>query len=303
MPTWVTPRTWTGHSDHSDSGHGDVAGEIVTSPQFNEQIRDNLTVLKTPFDNSGKVAEISTTYFASVDGTSLTDVAKVGSANTFTTGNTNFNAGSGTRLVAPVGTDRFDGSAGNKTAGSLWVEGADLHWVDASKNEWAFTGTSNGSPGGGALPGSIWAHSSGNGLHYIDASGVDRIVTGTAGHSDAGAVAGSLWVQGSYLYFVPASPNAYQCHLDTHANAGHVNSHSNVAHNDVHSNVAHSDIAHGDAHQDSAHGDVNFTPSHTNTAHSDVAHTDSHTDVPHTNSHANAGHADSHNDKPTSLGT
>lgn len=86
---WSTPRTWN-------------ANEVVTASHMNAQIRDNLTILKVAVNDSGLINAITTAYFASVDGTAITGVAKLASANTFTGTNT-FTTDA--RLVIPVGTD------------------------------------------------------------------------------------------------------------------------------------------------------------------------------------------------------
>lgn len=91
---WTAPRTW-------------VAGELVTEAHLNEQLRDNQLLLKTSLDSNGKITAISSSYFASLDGTNLTGVAKTGSANTFSSGVQNFNGGASTRVVLPVGSDKW----------------------------------------------------------------------------------------------------------------------------------------------------------------------------------------------------
>jgi hypothetical protein len=90
---WTSPRTW-------------VAGELVTEANLNEQLRDNQNVLKTSIDANGKIVALSSTYFASLDGTNLTNVAKTASANSWTSGKQNFNAGTA-KVVLPVGADKW----------------------------------------------------------------------------------------------------------------------------------------------------------------------------------------------------
>lgn len=103
---WTTPRTW-------------VFAELVTESHLNTHVRDNLNILKTSIDDNGKIRAISSTYFASLDGSALTGLtesqiadgsilARVAAAETIT-GAWTFQAktvfsGSG-RLVVPVGTD------------------------------------------------------------------------------------------------------------------------------------------------------------------------------------------------------
>lgn len=91
---WHSPKTW-------------VAGELVKEGDLNEQIRDNMLVLKTAINDSGKIVAISATYFASLDGTNLTGLAKLAAGNTFSAGVQDFNGGSTTRFIAPVGSDKW----------------------------------------------------------------------------------------------------------------------------------------------------------------------------------------------------
>jgi hypothetical protein len=80
--------------------------QLVTASDLNEQLRDNLLVLVTPIEvASGKILDISSSTFASLDGTALTGIAKTGSANTLSAKN-DFNSGSG-RVVLPVGADKW----------------------------------------------------------------------------------------------------------------------------------------------------------------------------------------------------
>lgn len=91
---WTTPRTWT-------------IGQLVSATDLNEQIRDNLNHLKLAVDNNGKIPDISFTYFADLSGLNLTGIVKLAANNDFTAGKNNFNAGAGTRLVVPVGADKW----------------------------------------------------------------------------------------------------------------------------------------------------------------------------------------------------
>ena len=91
---WTTPKTWT-------------IGELVAAAGLNEQLRDNLNVLKLAVNDSGKIHALSSTYLADLSGANLTGVLKTGAANNFTAGVQNFNGGSGTRFVLPVGADKW----------------------------------------------------------------------------------------------------------------------------------------------------------------------------------------------------
>lgn len=277
---WTSPRTWS--------------VEAPTAAQFNEQIRDNLTVLKTSIGDDGRFLGLTSAYLADLSGVNLTgDFSKPGQANTFTAGRTRLIGTA--RLVVPVGTDKFDGASGNKTPGSMWVEGNYLHWVDSDSpgNEWRYLGASLGAPGGGALAGSVWVE--GNDIHYIDASAVERKVVyiGPTKHGDASAIPASLWVESNYIGWIVEGGSAeYEGHQDQAAQSHQDNPHYDAGHADSHTDN-HSDDAHQDDHTD-GHADTHAD--HQDYGHADVHadnHYDTHTDVAYSDSHS-----DSHSDSP-----
>jgi len=90
---WTTPRNW-------------LAGELVTETQLNEQIRDNLNVLKTPINDSGKIIALSSSYVADLDAGELTGIPLLASDNVWTGENDYDNGGTG-RVVLPVGADQW----------------------------------------------------------------------------------------------------------------------------------------------------------------------------------------------------
>ena len=289
---WTAPRTW-------------VASEVTTAALFNTHLRDNMLILGTAIGADGRLVALSASYLASLDGTNLTGVAVVGAANTYTAGKQDLSGGTA-RVVIPVGTDKFDGAAGNKTPGSLWVEGNYLHHVaESTKVEWRYLGTSVGASAG--TVGSVWVDTDAM-LHYIDSSGVERYVLSSSyPHADGAAVGGSLWAEG-YLHWANTGGQEYEGHADTHSDG---TSHSDVAHTNTHSDshgdVAHDDVAasHTDTHAD--HTDVGHADYHadTTTLHTDVAHTDTYSDTHGDVSHADhSDHADvAHDDRPESIGT
>ena len=78
-------------------------------------------------------------------------------------------------------------------AGSLWVEGSELHYLSAAGTEYAGTGTSIATRPT-AIAGSFWAE--GEALRYIDATGIERELPKTSLGAKAGAaLAGSLWIE------------------------------------------------------------------------------------------------------------
>jgi hypothetical protein len=61
---WTLPRTW-------------IASEIVTAAMMNAHLRDNQLVLKTTRDASGRITAISSAEFLSLDGSSVTGLARL----------------------------------------------------------------------------------------------------------------------------------------------------------------------------------------------------------------------------------
>lgn len=95
MAVWTPPVTW-------------LADQLVKQDDLNQQIRDNLTILAVPIDTTtGKIQAISSTYFASLDGSNLTGIARLAGTNTYTSGKQDFNGGASTRLALPVGADKW----------------------------------------------------------------------------------------------------------------------------------------------------------------------------------------------------
>jgi hypothetical protein len=91
---WTTPATF-------------LAGQLVTEADLNVQIRDNENVLKTAIDDSGKLTALTSSYVANLDGSALTGIALLGASNSFTAGTHDFNGGAGTRVVLPVGSNKW----------------------------------------------------------------------------------------------------------------------------------------------------------------------------------------------------
>lgn len=91
---WSAPKSWT-------------IGELVAAADLNTQIRDNMGHLKLAVDDTGKIVALSSTYLADLSGTNLTGVLKTAAANDFTAGVQDFSAGASSRLVLPVGADKW----------------------------------------------------------------------------------------------------------------------------------------------------------------------------------------------------
>ena len=91
---WTTPKTWT-------------IGELVTADDLNTHLRDNLSHLKVAVNDDGKIPALSSTYIADLSGLNLTGIARLAANNDFADGVQDFSAGAGTRLVIPVGADKW----------------------------------------------------------------------------------------------------------------------------------------------------------------------------------------------------
>jgi hypothetical protein len=274
---WMAPRTWT------DT-------EIVTAAIMNQDIRDNQLILKVPIDDNGRIRAFDSAYFASLSGANLTNVAFPGQGNIFTDGKTSFE---GTSLFKiPVGTDKYDGTSGDKTPGSVWVEGDYLHHVDDNQDEWRYIGDLDSSPG--AQAGFLML--SGTNIYYTDEDGdLRKIVSTSTPHNDGSAFA-SVWVE-TYMHWIQeTNAQEYEGHADiSHTDNTNHNDHSDhVDSGPPHADHSdHSDFTnpHQDTHTD--HFDSFFEDEHTD--HTDHGDTTTHDDVAHTDFDDHNDHSD-HND-------
>jgi hypothetical protein len=89
---WTTPSDWT-------------AGVLVTVADFNAQLSDNHSHLKTALDSSGRLTALSSTYVADLSGVNLTGVMRLAYDNVFTAGKTTL--GGTSRIIVPVGADKW----------------------------------------------------------------------------------------------------------------------------------------------------------------------------------------------------
>lgn len=159
-----------------------------------------------------------------------------------------------------------------KGAGSLWVEGGELHYVSASGAEWYMQGEYISVAGG--QPGSLWIGPDAY-MYYVGANGLKYRVPLQNMHSDAavGTTQASIWVEGNYLFHSIGNAK-YWGHGDYSHSDGGSGGHTDTVHTDSHQDGSHGDF-HGDGHTDSGHGD-----GHTDAAHGDAteSHGDGHSD-------------------------
>jgi hypothetical protein len=167
-----------------------------------------------------------------------------------------------------------------KTAGSLWVSGNTIRYVDSTGVEWYATGSNNGLATGATI-GSIWVQ--GTSLRYVDASGYARTLNAASIAARTGSVAGSLWVSNTSGTSA-ATGNVQLRYIGTNNNEYAV--HDDVPHSDT--TTAHGDN-HGDYHVDGPGPPPDYS-------HEDEPYSDTHTDVA-------ASHTDvTHNDQPVYVG-
>lgn len=173
-------------------------------------------------------------------------------------------------------------------AGSFWVQGTELRFVDAGGFVWRGTGVLVGANSN--VKGSIWVE--GTSIRYIGDDGNEyRLQEQNLGIAPGPAKKGSVWIQTSTpnsLLFINDTPDVIRWHSDI-----------------AHSDLAHSD-SHGDSHSDS-HGDSHSdTNQFTDNGFMDVIHLDSHSDTPHSDGHSDGhgdtGHQDvAHSDVPVQV--
>ncbi len=284
---WTAPATWSAHAAPTDA-------------DFNAQIRDNFTVLKVCRDANGRLTELSSATLASLSSANVTGLAHPSGANDFAAGRTRFIGTS--RVVLPVGADRWSGTKGVDAAGS-WVEGDYLHHIASNyTTEWRYLGTLVAHQAAAAV-GSLWVE--GDHLHYVDADGDERYceMKGTVTvHTDAAALGGSAWVE-TYTHIVRETAQVEKVmHADvTHSDHSDHNDHTD--HGDSGPHTDHSDhtdgaTTHGDHtdhtdHYDGVHADTTPFPHEDHSDHSD--HTD-HGDTGVHTDHSDHGDGTPHSD-------
>ena len=93
----------------------------------------------------------------------------------------------------------------SKLAGCIWVEGANLHYIDNAGSEYYITGLDDGLTSG--LAGCIWMeYAAGAGrLCWVDESQHRRYRVPGSTIAVTGALEGSLWIEGSSLKWTYSS--------------------------------------------------------------------------------------------------
>lgn len=180
--------------------------------------------------------------------------------------------------------------------GEAWVNGAYIHFVDGSGEEWRYEGEDIGSPPTDKEPEEIWRNPSPDyddspTVEYVDQSGTLRSLGADTIDNGVAETRGSIWVEEtqnrSRIIYVSESSNLAEPHRDL---TDHIN--------DGTSQTSHSDSSpHADSgHSNNYHSDNDY--------HSDSGHSDNHADnSPHANSHLdgenhsdNYPHTDYHSD-------
>ena len=280
---WSPPRTW-------------VHDEVVTAAVMNAHLRDNMAVLETPRNASGRVGALSSAEFADLSAANLTGLAVPDDDNDFAAGRNRFNQGAGTRFVVPVGADKWAGTKGVDARG-VWVEGDYFHHISSNRTtEWRYLGTYVSTPGG-AVEGSVWIE--GDDLHYIDADGDERRCEskGTTGHSDAGALGGSAWAE-TYVHWVREAGTVEK---PGHADVTHADHDDHNDHDDHDDSGAHSDHDDHDDVTHNPHQDYDDHDDHWDFVASEWMHDDEDTHLDHEDytdhdDHEDSGPHDDHDD-------
>ncbi len=284
---WSTPRTW-------------VDAEVVTAAIMNAHVRDNMAILETPRDASGRVEELSSATLADLSSGNVTGLATPLTGTAYT-GDNDFSGGA--RFKVPVGADKWTGTKGVDAAG-MWVEGDYLHHISSNvTTEWRYLGTFVSSTPGVPAAGSVWVE--GNDLYYVDTSGNERrcVSSGTTGHSDAGALGGSAWIE-TYAHWVREVGTV---ELPGHADVVHSDHTDHDDHNDHDDNGAHSDSTTHDDVTHSPHSDHNDHEDFDDLVASEWVHDDyedhgDHTDYTDHSDHSDSGPHDDHQDHDDSTG-
>ena len=154
-----------------------------------------------------------------------------------------------------------------KVAGSIWVEGNNLHFVDQYNREWQCPGRLAKAVSG-AKAGSIWVDPTNAWLYFVNEAGTE--IYWPYPYGDAlvpiNSQAGSLWVaQDNQLHWLAGpwtnDPVNYRLNVRSHYDQATVNTHT-----DTHSDTPHTDSVHNDAHTDvpavSTHDDWHIDDPH-----------------------------------------
>jgi hypothetical protein len=176
---WTTPITWTD-------------GTVYGPTDLNEQIRDNVLHLKLSRANDGRVLGFTSAVFANLLGTDLTNVVDPEDSNTYSL------AGdvSGGRIILPVFL-LLPSSAG---PGDLIVFGI-LHWRNESDAAWKAAVQALVQVGSPGIAGSIWIE--GQEIHYIDDQNREqRLTPTTLVQTNSPGKKGSLWIEGNDLHYI-----------------------------------------------------------------------------------------------------
>jgi hypothetical protein len=155
-----------------------------------------------------------------------------------------------------------------KVAGSIWVEGNDIHYVDQFAREWMMVGILVGAVT--AKPGSLWFSTTDYIFHYINEAGDGhyRIASQPLNVPNANAVAGSLWIGEDNCihwinFFRAGAPNWHShSHIDVPPVSSHVDTHTDTHGDTPHSDSAHVDGAHTDIPGGSTHIDYHYDVPH-----------------------------------------
>lgn len=166
-----------------------------------------------------------------------------------------------------------------KIAGSIWIHGNTLHFIDQNGGEWQWNGVYVRDQA--AKPGCLWIE--GPYIRYINEYGNQIYqVEGPNFGAVAGAKDGSLWIDSAItrlMWISNGSERRYAHHDVAHVDGGgaatHTNSHTDTPHANVPEGT-HSNIPHTNTHGDLPHAD-SHTDAHSNTPHDDY-HGDSHGD-------------------------
>lgn len=172
-------------------------------------------------------------------------------------------------------------------AGSLWVEGTFLNFCPTTTTRFRYLGTFVANRAAG-VAGSIWID--GADLRYLDSNKDERVLPLGATSTPAGvasAVNGSIWIEGNLICSVEGvTKQKREYHTDQPFSNSHTDTHS-----DVFSNVPYTN-SHGDQAFTNFFNFPNHTDNFFVNSHIDDAHTDFHQDDPFFNSHTDVAHQD-----------
>jgi len=200
---WTTPITW-------------VASVIYDETDLNQQIRDNMEVIKFSRNDAGKIHALTSTYFASLDASTITGINDFNTSNAwnmkndFSGGNARVRVGARDNGIVYPGSERH--GVIQMPNPSPVTSGIQVWWLRTFGGPImtfrTYIGTSMGAAPVGSLIGSMWVE--GTTLRYISRGFyIEVALTGTLVAAGSPGLPGSIWIEISDVGLSSENPDIH----------------------------------------------------------------------------------------------